>query len=348
MQSNQKKPGNIQTPRSSERPSAKQQSILGRYQISIHRGVIATTKDGKACVPRTSTMGKKGKKAQAGKPKKLTPKDVSKRLDALVKKLEQELKGADLFAPLPPTDDCPICFVPLSRLLSKTLYKECCGTVVCIGCDRERDELLGSSDNKVLHANCPFCREPDPTTIEELVRRTKARALKNDPQALYIVGMYYDKGSDGLPVDKLKALHYWTRAAELGNPRAMTNIGVRYNHGEELPVDREKATFFFRAAALNGNIEGRHNLGITEYYDLGNHRVGIRHFKIAAEAGSQLSLNHLKRIYNGYGGSPRKDFIRKDTLDSLFRACHDAQEQVKSEGREKHKEGEEDVYMFKC
>jgi hypothetical protein len=27
-------------------------------------------------------MGKKGKKAQAGKPKKLTPKDIGKRLDA--------------------------------------------------------------------------------------------------------------------------------------------------------------------------------------------------------------------------------------------------------------------------
>eukprot|EP00563_Minutocellus_polymorphus_P007163 CAMPEP_0181048480 /NCGR_PEP_ID=MMETSP1070-20121207/15459_1 /TAXON_ID=265543 /ORGANISM="Minutocellus polymorphus, Strain NH13" /LENGTH=59 /DNA_ID=CAMNT_0023127269 /DNA_START=201 /DNA_END=376 /DNA_ORIENTATION=- len=59
-------------------------------------------------------MGKKGKKAQAGKAKKLTPKDVGKRLDALVKKLEEELKGADLFAPLPPTEDCPICLVPLS------------------------------------------------------------------------------------------------------------------------------------------------------------------------------------------------------------------------------------------
>ena len=41
-------------------------------------------------------MGKKGKKAQAGKPKKLTPKDVGKRLDVLVKKLGEELKGADL------------------------------------------------------------------------------------------------------------------------------------------------------------------------------------------------------------------------------------------------------------
>lgn len=39
-------------------------------------------------------MGKKGKKAQAGKPKKLTPKDIGKRLDALARKLEEDLKGA--------------------------------------------------------------------------------------------------------------------------------------------------------------------------------------------------------------------------------------------------------------
>ena len=37
-------------------------------------------------------MGKKGKKAQAGKPKKLTLKDVGKRLDVLVKKLGEELE----------------------------------------------------------------------------------------------------------------------------------------------------------------------------------------------------------------------------------------------------------------
>ena len=71
-------------------------------------------------------MGKKGKKAQAGKPKKLTPKDVGKRLDVLVKKLEEELKGADIFAPLPPTEDRAICLVPLSPVKSNSLYKTCC------------------------------------------------------------------------------------------------------------------------------------------------------------------------------------------------------------------------------
>ena len=57
-------------------------------------------------------MGKKSKRNE----KLITKKALMKRLDALVKKLEEELKGADLFAPLPPTEDCLICCVPLSKL----------------------------------------------------------------------------------------------------------------------------------------------------------------------------------------------------------------------------------------
>ena len=84
-----------------------------------------------------SIMGKKGQKAQAGKPKKLTPKDIGKRLDALAKKLEEELKGADLFAPLPPTEDCPICLVPLSRREDRSFYWACCGNTICVACVEE-------------------------------------------------------------------------------------------------------------------------------------------------------------------------------------------------------------------
>ena len=87
-----------------------------------------------------------GKKAQAGKPKKLTPKDVGKRLDALVKKLEEELKGADLFAPLLPTEDCAICFVPLSRTSikssSETCYMACCGKDICKACFMENEASI--------------------------------------------------------------------------------------------------------------------------------------------------------------------------------------------------------------
>ena len=121
-------------------------------------------------------MGKKGKKAQAGKPKKLTPKDVGKRLDVLVKKLEEELKGADLFAPLPPTDDCAICLVPLSRIESDILYQACCGKDLCTACIIENKECIDRQNEeknagKKIAFACPFCREPAPTSDEEQMRQ---------------------------------------------------------------------------------------------------------------------------------------------------------------------------------
>ena len=80
----------------------------------------------------------------------------------------------------------------------------------------------------------------------------------------------------------------------------------------------------------------RHNIGWSEYYDLGNHEIAIRHWKIAAEAGYQISLDALKAIYNADGKQPGKEFISKDYLDFAHRACREAQEEVKTEERVKH------------
>ena len=71
-------------------------------------------------------------------------------------------------------------------------------------------------------------------------------------------------------------------------------------------------------------------------YNLGNHEVGIRHWKIAAEGGMQLSLDELKDIFNADGKKPGKEFIRKEELDKVYRMCHQAQKEVESEERGKH------------
>ena len=56
-------------------------------------------------------------------------------------------------------------------------------------------------------------------------------------------------------------------------------------------------------------------------YKSGNHEIAIRHWKIAAEAGDQESLNVLRGIYND--NMPGKKFISKDFLESTYyRACH--------------------------
>ena len=86
---------------------------------------------------------------------------------------------------------------------------------------------------------------------------------------------------------------------------------------------------------------------LAEYYNRGNHEIGIRHWKIAAEGGSQPSLNALKGIYNADGKMPGKEFISKECMDSLYRVCHDAQEEVQSEERGKHCTGN-DATKMKC
>lgn len=93
---------------------------------------------------------------------------------------------------------------------------------------------------------------------------------------------------------------------------------------------------FFRAGALRGCIASHFNAGYTEYFFLGNHEVGIRYWKIAAEAGDQQSLNRLRMVYSGKRNLPGKEFIAKDELDGIYRDCHEAQESVKSEERGKY------------
>ena len=286
------------------------------------------------------TMGKKGKKAQAGKPKKLTPKDIGKRLDVLAKKLEEELKGADLFAPLPPTEDCAICLVPISRLNSDTLYKACCGKEFCVACTLENEEAIKKQNEenggKKILFTCPFCREPKPTTGQELLLQLQSRCLQNDHTAFGLMGDVYWKGEWETAKDDLKAFDCWIRAVELGSPDACVSIGTSYDLGSGVAVNKKRAALFQRVGALRGYIYGRQNIGCTEYFDLGNHEIGIRHWKIAAEAGHQDSLSNLRHIYNANGKKPGKEFISKEYLDKVRRACREAQEEVKSEEREKH------------
>ena len=275
-------------------------------------------------------MGKKGKKAQAGKPKKLTPKDIGKRLDALVVQLEKELEGADLFAPLLPTEDYPICLVPLSRISEQTDYKACCGKVICLGCIGENQKFA----DKKMKQVCPFCREVKPPSNEGCVRQLETRAKKGDPLAWCFLGLYF--GSSRIAKkDILRGIDCWIRAIEFGDLRACGLISGCYRNGNGVSADEERALLFQQVGALRGDIISRHGLGFMEYQS-GNHEVGVRHWKIAAEGGMQLSLDELKSIFNANGKKPGYEFIRKEDLDKVYRVCHEAQGEVKSEEREKH------------
>ena len=74
---------------------------------------------------------------------------------------------------------------------------------------------------------------------------------------------------------------------------------------------------------------------ISQFWVHGNHEIAIRHWKIAAEAGHQKSLDALKCIYNAGSNEPGKEFISKEEMDTIYRSGHGAQMEVKTEEREK-------------
>ena len=170
------------------------------------------------------------------------------------------------------------------------------------------------------------------------LRQLQARCLQNDHDAFKLLGDNYRKGDGGLAKDDLKAFDCYIRAVEHGSAEACTCIGFSYDRGEGVAVDKERAALFERVGALRGNITARHNIGCSEY-DSGNHEIGIRHWKIAAEAGDQGSLDALKRIYNADGKMPGKEFISKEEMNTVYRSGHDAQMEVKTDEREKHRTG---------
>ena len=144
------------------------------------------------------------------------------------------------------------------------------------------------------------------------------------------------RGELGKAQDDLKALDCWIRAAELGSGEVCVNIGMGYDKGIGVSVNNEMAALFERVGALRGDIYARNNIGVSEYYNLGNHEMGIRHWKIAAEAGYQDSLDDLKKNFNADGKLPGKKFMSNEEMDTIYRSGHEAQMEVKTEEREKH------------
>ena len=281
-------------------------------------------------------MGKRGKRGD----KPAAKKAILKRIDALAKKLEEELKGAELFGPPPPTDDCGICLELLPRVEdNKVFYQGCCGKPICAACDEKNKRVIEKTNQ--AHT-CPFCREPEPNDNKELIRQLEVRASKSDGAAYNSLGNIFREGTVSVSKDEMKGIHYFILGAELGCAKACGNIAFLLHFGKSVPVDKVKAGLFCKVGAIRGDIISRDELGYLEYHELGNHELAIRHWKIAAAAGCQPSLTSLRDIYNANGKKPGKEFIDKDELDSIYRAGHEAQEEVKTEEREKHFEGEDE------
>ena len=229
-------------------------------------------------------------------------KDCKRIKKILEKRGSQYVERAEPLDPLneddlPPTEECPICMLPLPPQTSWHSLMSCCGKTICAGCAHEEKyvtlmEQTRNSATELIHwdSKCAFCRAPTPDGEVDIFKRVMERA--DDVESIYYVGEQYMKGSL-VPRDYAKGVELFTRAANLGDGEACYELGWLYLEGKYgVSCDKAKAMLYFKRAAQKGYIEALMDLGDFEYQD-NNVRAAMKHWRIAAARGDENSVTKL-------------------------------------------------------
>ena len=242
------------------------------------------------------------------------------------KKRASELHDEALFREPPhPHGDCPICLLRLPTMDSGKMYMECCGKIICTGCFHA--DVYDNLGNIIVEKMCPFCRTPNPTSGEEVIKRLKKRMEVGDEYAFFMMGTYYYGGEYDLPQDSSKAVKFWRKATKLGSAMAYNNIGSAYANGQCVERDAKMASHYFELAAMKGCVPARYNLGVDEY-NAGNYDRALKHYMIAVRGGHTQSVKVIQQLYmNGH--------VAKDHYANALRSHQAYLNEVKSGQRDK-------------
>ena len=248
-------------------------------------------------------------------------------------------EDSELWKPHPPTQECPICMVPVPLNNSKSMYWACCGKTLCNACCEEDHRALRVTNRKrdkkklpPLEHSCAFCRRSLAKNNAELSVRYEERIGKDDTRAMVQRAYKLRDGSDGLRKDKAKAIELLNKAADLGSAEAIRLLGTWAVHGWFGSIngsisDKQEAKEYFEDAMVKGDVVSRNNLA-SLLADEGNYDLAIKHWHLAAAAGDDFSINGLMHCF-------RTGKLSKPNLEKALRAHKAASDEMKSEERER-------------
>ena len=120
------------------------------------------------------------------------------------KKRAAELYDEALFRKQPPREDCPICMLPLPLDLDQSLFKSCCGKLICDGCNVSmmKEGIRKGKKNEELDM-CAFCRTTSASSVNEEIELIKKLMEKGNAMAYYQFGGDYAHGTNNGIHDKI-------------------------------------------------------------------------------------------------------------------------------------------------
>lgn len=108
--------------------------------------------------------------------------------------------------------------------------------------------VLASSPPEKTNAVSPETAAIDSATFDQLTQM----AQKGDAAAQNALGLRYATG-DGVKLNELEAVRWFTKAAEQGNVPAQSKLGSIYFSGRGVPADPNRAYFWMVVARLSGD-----------------------------------------------------------------------------------------------
>jgi len=240
----------------------------------------------------------------------------------------------DLFAPIPPRPECPICMLTLPLKPKGVTYMTCCGNNICSACVCEMSRTIEETNKArtacgspcLLRVTCPLCRTIFSENDEAHLARLRDRMERNDTDALCAMARLYSYGQLGVQKDENKAFELYSRAAELGHSSAQHQVALSYLLGKRVEEDEEKSWRHLVVAAKGGSVRARALLGTWES-DNGNHFLAYKHWRISTAAGCGESLRLIKREFDG-------GRVTEDEYDAARRDHQKARDEMQSNERD--------------
>ena len=191
-----------------------------------------------------------------------------------------------------------------------------------------------------------------------LFKETLQKARQGDSEAQYNVGAMYQNGR-GVTASRDKAIEWYGKAAEQGNSKAVSrlglmkanrasfdnelqqaeqgnaesqyNIGNMYTKGNGTNMDVGQAVSWYEKAASQGHIKAAYKLGLAHYEGSGvrkNGKQARKWFTVAAENGYAPAQYYLGKIY-AEGNGVKRDY--SEALDWFTRAVDGGFAQARGE-----------------
>lgn len=121
-----------------------------------------------------------------------------------------------------------------------------------------------------------------------------ADANNGDPQAQYTLAHLYLKGKGGIEFDVEEAVMLLESAADSGHQEAAFDLAFLYLNGTKLAKDRVKALHWLTRSAEMGQVDAQYFLGMA--YKKNDPEKAAAWLKMASESGHLEAASELNQI----------------------------------------------------